>query len=491
MGIEFKRTSRRPLHSVATRPAFPQRAAGTIARGEPVEIAFFSVLLASLAWVPFWYGSNDVIAWGINAILFPGLVVAYETSLLVRRKNHPIGVRELAIPAVLFMAVVAWIFIQILTWGSGLLANPIWTMAAEALGRTVERSVSVDRDLTNLALLRLLTAASAFWLALQLCRNSARALLLIGSIMGIGCAYAGYGLVAMKWGQLPWLDIPPGDGKVTATFVNHNLFAAFAGICLVAAVGRVLQRFLRAGAGGTGGWRHEVASLIQVGGGEGALPVVCSFVILAALLLTGSRGGVIATGIGLLVLCILAGGRGLATHKKVAGSIIFATLLIFATALSFGDTFVGNLQDRGVGDANRVSVYWLTLRSIFDLPFVGYGYGTFADVFPMYRDHSLSVEGVWGQAHDTYLEVFQGLGLIFGATLIGCVALLVLRCVKGAWYRQENAVVPQVAVAATCLLGAHSLVDFGLQMQAVSLTLMVLLGAGVAQSESSRVNLED
>ena len=32
-------------------------------------------------------------------------------------------------------------------------------------------SISVDRDLTSIALLRLLTAASTFWLALQLSRD--------------------------------------------------------------------------------------------------------------------------------------------------------------------------------------------------------------------------------------------------------------------------------------------------------------------------------
>jgi hypothetical protein len=41
------------------------------------------------------------------------------------------------------------------------------------------------------------------------------------------------------------------------------------------------------------------------------------------------------------------------------------------------------------------------------------------------------------------------------------------------------------------LLGAHALVDFSMQMQAVAITFMALLGAGVAQSASSRLALED
>jgi O-antigen ligase len=98
---------------------------------------------------------------------------------------------------------------------------------------------------------------------------------------------------------------------------------------------------------------------------------------------------------------------------------------------------------------------------------------------------------MWQMAHDTYLEVFQGLGLLFGSMLVASVVLLVLRCVKGAVTRQSNETMPCVAASVAFLFGAHSLVDFSLQMQAIAITFMALLGAGVAQSESSRLVLED
>jgi O-antigen ligase len=136
-------------------------------------------------------------------------------------------------------------------------------------------------------------------------------------------------------------------------------------------------------------------------------------------------------------------------------------------------------------------VYWLTLGSITDRPMLGHGYGTFVDIFPMYRDRSISVEGFWEQAHNTYLEIFQGLGLVFGSMLLASVLLLVWRCVQGAMTRRENATMPRVAAAAAALVGIHSLVDFSLQIQAVALTFAAMLGAGVAQAKSSRVALQD
>jgi hypothetical protein len=75
--------------------------------------------------------------------------------------------------------------------------------------------------------------------------------------------------------------------------------------------------------------------------------------------------------------------------------------------------------------------------------------------------------------------------------LLASVVVLVLRCVKGAVTREMNETLPCVTAGVAFLLGVHSLIDFSLQMQAVAITFMALLGAGVAQSESSRLKLGD
>ena len=127
-----------------------------------------------------------------------------------------------------------------------------------------------------------------------------------------------------------------------------------------------------------------------------------------------------------------------------------------------------------------MAVYVITLRSILDAPLLGYGYSTFSDVFPMFRDHSISLEGIWAQAHNSYLEVFQGLGLIFGMALLVGIALLVVKCFKGAVERRAGLMVPAIATGVAFLVGVHALADFSLQMQAVALTFAAILGAGVA-----------
>ncbi|MEA2904178.1 MAG: hypothetical protein QOI12_1565 [Alphaproteobacteria bacterium] len=470
-------------------------AAGPLAaasRSATADLVIFWLFLAALAWTPFWYGSNDLIAWGINAVVFPGLAATYEISLLVRGESHPVGLRSLAIPAGLFAAVVLWIWMQTMTWPHSPPAHPIWGMAAEALGQPLAGRISVNRDLTTLALIRLLTAASVFWLAVQLCRNGARASLFLNAIAAIICGYAAYGLAAFAFsaGRVPWLEIPSTGGHVASTFINHNSFATYAGVGLMAACG-LLFRLYRGELTMEGPRRLQIASLIETTGKKGGLLLGAVFVLFVAILLTGSRGGVIATGFGLFALCVLTFRRGRKRSSEPLELMVAAAVLAAAILFAFGDTFVANIAERGIRDTGRLAVYLITLWSILDAPWLGHGYGTFADVFPMYRDRSIGLQGTWEQAHNTYLEIFQGLGVVFGSMLVACILLFVLSCVRGAMTRQENATVPRVAASAAFLVGIHALVDFSLQIQAVALTFMAILGAGVAQSQSSRVALND
>ena len=184
--------------SKTVRASFPSSfapASARAARHEFIEWALFWLLVVALALAPLWYGSNDLVAWGINAMCFPGLAVLYEAAILVRGESHPVGLKTLALPAALFAAVVGWAWLQTVTWPHSPLAHPIWGMAGDVLGRPLGESISVNRDLTTLALTRLITAASVFWLALQLCRHGARARLLLNALVVIICIYAAYALV--------------------------------------------------------------------------------------------------------------------------------------------------------------------------------------------------------------------------------------------------------------------------------------------------------
>ena len=356
-------------------------------------------------------------------------------------------------------------------------------MAADDLQTSVDGSISVNRDLTTLALLRLLTAASVLWLAIQLCRNASRAIQFMMAFVAISSAYAAYGLITFALVQSENTSSP---SFVTSTFYNHNHYATYAGMGLVAAFGLIARIYQRDMVTDGGSLRFRIATFIDVTGQKALVLLGGAFLLLVAVILTESRGGIIATGLGVIVWAALTFGRSQRASIERRMIMIFVSAVVAGVFVTFGDTFFGKMAEVGLADSNRIGVYIITLRSILDEPLLGYGYGTFADIFPMFRDRSIDVQGVWEQAHNTYLEVFQGLGLIFGSMLVASVVLLVLKCCKGAMARQQITV-PCIATGVAFLVGVHAMVDFSLQMQAVALTFMAILGAGVAQSESSQL----
>jgi O-antigen ligase len=438
----------------------------------------FVAFIVGLAWTPLLYGSNDLLAWGINAVLFSGLAILHEFSVLVRGGHRDVAIKELAIPGALFVFVVLWIIIQNATWTPTNWHHPIWAMTSKVLQRPVQGSISVNRDLSALALLRLMTAASVFWLALQMCLDGSRAHQFVVAIVVIISAYAIYGL-GMAALSLSDLSI---HKFTTSTFIDRNHFAAYSGLGFVASCGLILRHYQVEALKGDGSIRFRIASFIAATGRPVVIFFIISLLALIGVLFGGSWDTIIATILGICVLGALSVQHEKKVFIKRWATILFVGGVAFIAILACGDDFGTNVADRSLADETRFAIYSITLRSILDAPLFGYGYGTFADVFPMVRDQSVNVVGALDQSHNTYLEVLQGLGLVFGSMLIASIVMLVWKCLKGAIVRRGQSVVPAIAASVAIVAGVHAFVDFSLQIQAVALMLMALLGAGVAQS---------
>ena len=455
-----------------------------------VNDSAFVALALGVALAPVWLGGNRPIVWALNAIAFGTLTAVYELALIWSGRRHPVGIRMIRFPATAVCITCLWIMTQTAIWIPDAYHHPIWRLAGDALGTALPGSISVARDSTLAGLFRLLTLACVFWLALQTCRSGRRAHRMVVLVAVLGFAYAAYGILAFfAFPAAPSsADGSPVNTALSATFVNRNSYATYAGIGLLAAMTQVLDAF-SARIDAHSSRLRLLARFIANITGPGGFWIGCVFVIGIALVLTGSRGGIFSTALGMLALTTMVAIR--AGHRAAgAASGVLLTLLVVGLAfVGFGDVLADRLATTGLSLDGRLAVYHLTWLSIADAPWSGFGHGAFQPVFAIYRDLSLAPFGIWDFAHNTYLEILQGLGLPVGLLFLAGVAALVLRCPIATLTRKRGVSAPLLATSAGVLVMMHALVDFSMQIQGIAITWTALLGAGVAQSWSSRQSL--
>jgi len=458
-----------------------------------IEDALFLCLMIGLAAAPFYLGSNRSLAWGLNALYFGVLAAAFEIALLVTRRRRPVAARRLILPILAFAVVSVLLLVQSTDWTPNsrpdAWSHPIWQMTRQSIGGVVRGAISIDPGKTSYALTRFATAACVFWLAVQLGRSSLRARRLVAGTALIGLAYAAYGLIAFFAfpTKLLWFDKLYYLESVTSTFVNRNSYATYAGIGLVAMLGWTISHYLRRVDAAGRAVGHKIAAAVAVTIGQGGLLIPGLFIIGVALMLTGSRGGIMATGAGVATFALLSVLRGRRYGVGVSFPLLAAGLAIAAPIFTFDRVLAGRLTDFGFDGDDRLAADALTLRAVGDSPFIGYGDGGFQETFAIYRDSTIGPGGIWEKAHNTYVETLLGIGVPASALLFLVLGLLVGRCVYGALTRKTAALAPLTASVSSVLVALHAFVDFSLQMQAVTLTWAALLGAGVAQSWSGRV----
>ncbi len=428
-------------------------------------------------------------AWTIFAMLAGLLAVWISIQSLIRKQTAAVPMRWVWFPAGLFVGVCFWALIQSLSITPEGLHHPLWSITAEALGKALPGAISVNPYATGTALLRLMTYGAVFWLALQLGRDSRQAELILHGIVFAITAYALYALILWSIGSdtILWYEKWAGKVRLTSTFVNPNNFATFAGLGCVASLAllvRSLRNSFRAREGDQA--KHRIIRFVHMASGRAGIYLLTLIVTLGALFLSASRGGFLATlfAMGLLISFSLLKGRP-GIFNLTAVFIIAVALFIFVFDLG-GVNLADRFQHSELQAGHRLAIYKQTIQAIVDSPWLGTGYGTFRDVYPMYRDEAITSWGVIDLAHNTYLENLLELGVPAALALFLAIGACVWLCFRGALTRRRRGHFPLIGFAASVLVAMHSLVDFSLQIPGVAITYAALLGLGVAQSWSSR-----
>ncbi len=447
--------------------------------------AIFWTLVGLVLFAPLPLASVYMWSWTLMACLVGLMLVAWGAISVVTRDPPAIGLRMVWPVVGLFTLAAAWTALQGSSFTPVELHHPLWDSTAQVLGIGVSSSVSIDPFKTYSGLLRLLTYAGIFWMSLQLCRSRDRAQQVFTAIALAGLFYAAYGLFVEFSGtqMILWFKKSAYIDNVTSTFVNRNSYATYAGLGLICATGLILKLFEDISAdrlGRSEAVRALLTSLLE----RGWIFVIAWFVICAALLLSDSRGGFLATIAGLIALFLAAGtaqGYGFRLTRILAAVILAAGIGFIALS---GGTVLDRLATAVEQSDLRPQIYERTVKATGDRPWLGTGSGTFGEIFRFHRTPSFP--RTVAKAHNTYLENALELGLPASIALNFAVLALGGLCVIGILRRARNAIYPCIGVAATVLVGTHSIVDFSLQIPAVAATYSLLMGAACAQSWRSR-----
>lgn len=132
---------------------------------ESRKTAIFSALCIVVALAPLPLGSERPLAWSMLGLAVGALLAATVFSSF---RDLATFQRDLVVPLGLFGVVVVVILLQMTSWTPSSWHNPIWDEASEALGRSLSGAISVDPYLAAVYVLRLLTYAGVFFIAVVL-----------------------------------------------------------------------------------------------------------------------------------------------------------------------------------------------------------------------------------------------------------------------------------------------------------------------------------
>src|SRR5262249_48999557 len=145
--------------------------------------------------------------------------------------------------------------------------------------------------------------------------------------------------------------------------------------------------------------------------------------------------------------------------------------------------FLSRFATDGVQDMDRTQSWQIIRSGIEASPWLGHGFGTFEEAFPLYRDDRLDSRRFWDKAQNTYLETALDMGIPATLCLLIGLGGIDVQCFMGlSRRRRERRIFPAIGLSATALVGLHSLYDFSMQIPAVATTFAFIIAMALTES---------
>ena len=354
-------------------------------------------------------------------------------------------------------------FVQTLSFGS-----------QQVAGITVRNTISADPFQTRFFALQMLALTA--WLALlyRYVNTESRMRALVYTILGVAVVSAIFGVLRQATQHqigfvLPLLRPTQGYGQ----FINKNHFAYLMEMAFGLVIGLALAAGIK---------RERLLIYVAL-----LLP------IWTALVLSNSRGGILAMLVQIVSAALLLGSRRQATVLRAALLVVLVAGVLFGTLWLGGDRLASNFENATSelnpaetnirAGVSRNEIWRATLKMFAAHPITGVGLGGYWIGITEYHDASGLMTPQ--EAHNDYLELLSSGGLV-GLAIGVWFALMLIRAVR-ANLAIDTGYIRALrfgAILGITGVAAHSLVDFGLHIMVnaivfVSLIMIATVGAAL------------
>jgi O-antigen ligase len=348
-----------------------------------------------------------------------------------------------------------------ITWNP--LCWPLLGMLGIGLAQLIFR-ITPYPFLTRVELLKLVSYILVFFLSTQAFRTRQDLNSLAWLLMFLCFGISLFGIVQRftSDGTIYWFQKLTLGGDPFGPFVNRNHFAGFAELTVPVGLALMIFRGLRRDT-------FPLASLLTI------VPV-------GALILSGSRAGIVSFAFELVVLALIARTRKRGAYPPRLAALALVGLAAIALIGWLGvSKAIERFSTLHAGDitlSRRSTMVRGAVRVFLTHPIAGCGLGSLVAVYPRFETFydGLIVDHV----HNDYMEILAEMGLL--GALCGCAFLWILfRDARKCFVAEQghfSRAIHAAAITALCGLLLHSLVDFNLHIP--SNALLFLLQAHLA-----------
>lgn len=364
-------------------------------------------------------------------------------------------------------------------------SSPWWARASAALNEPLSGTPSVVRDQPWFVLGAPLLASLALLNALVVGTDRVWARRLMDWALWVGSGYAVFGIVSflsdpthiLSFEKYAYRDV------LTATFINRNTAAVYFGGCLLLGAVKVAVALRERDSRDT---RYHIVGALPAIPRKAVLPAAMCLINLIAMLMTASRAGIVLSILASVVALALVFRSELKERRSFLSAFVIAVVMFAGTLAVIAGAVTNRFATQGFGDGGRYEIYEATLRLVKENWLFGTGLGTFRWGFSPYRPEDVPIWGIWDRAHNIILEIAAEGGVPLACMVLVAATVMTIILARGAVTRQRDRDIPIAAFGVALIGFAHAMVDFSLQIPGYTVTAFALIGAGLAQSFSSK-----